>query len=440
MHECFTIQDWIEAWTERSPGDEDLAPLVPSDEDGSGVPSCDGREARFEVEPGVPNEVLSCPRCMAACDELDELLEKLEHFDPSVAAESFAKDLQHAHLAAIPLSEQATYIATEPRARTWAVCQRFLDEAASSWRQDPALAGARSSTAVLLAESLDERTYHPLWVADLKAKAHAYHGNSLRVLAHFDRADQELERAARWVRLGVGSGQREARVRTLLASLRIDQRRFDEAECLLGEVEAHYERTGQRIDLARTQLKRALVSSARGEPREAAEKCAQAFGNLDRDEDSRLAGLAGQNAVYYLLCAGETERARSLFSNLPASDERMVQLRRRWIEASLLRAEGRLGLAMEAFDEVRRTYADENLSYDVALVSLDQAAAALELGDHETLRELAHSARLLLREASAPTQAVSLLGSLATAIDQGRATQTVLAAIRMRLADARPAR
>jgi tetratricopeptide (TPR) repeat protein len=439
MHKCFTVRDWIHAWTTGESGEDPLATRLPGDEVGEGVAPCDiGCASALDAGPGVPDHVVSCPQCMAACDELDEILDALEHFDPAVAAESFETDAPYEALVALPVTAQASHIATDSSFRTWGLCQRFLSDAESLWWQDRALSHARARTGVLLAEALDEDTYHPRWVADLRAKAHAYLGNCLRILARFDEAERELDTAVSYLHEGVESGHREARVLSLQASLRIDQGRLDEAGHLLDRVEGHYEATGQRTELARTQLKRATILDTRGEYRPAAKECARAFGNLDPRAESRLSILACQSAVFYLLCTGEVGRARELFSRLASTDERMVLVQRRWIEADLLRAEGRLDLAMGAYDDARRRYADENLPYDVALVALDQAVAALEMGDHQTMQELAREADVLLHEANAPTEALAMLRGLAAAIDQGTVTRAVLAAIRKRVAGSRP--
>jgi len=238
----------------------------------------------------------------------------------------------------------------------------------------------------------------------------------------------------------VKGGQREARILSLQASLCIDQDRYEEAEALLIRVEALYEAREQRTEIARTQLKRATIFGIRKAYRLAAEECARAYGNLDPTQDSKLSALARQNAAFYLLCGGDVVQARALFSSLPPTDERMVLVQRRWIEADLLRAEGKLDLAMEAYDDTRRRYANENLPFDVALVSLDQAVAALEMGDHVRMDELAREASVLLGEANAPAEALAILRAVETALEEGTVSRSVLTALRRRLADARPRR
>lgn len=328
-------------------------------------------------------------------------------------------------------------MASEGRSRTWGLCQRFLSEAETRWRHDPALALSHAAIGVRIADALDEERHQARWVADLRAKAHAFLGNSYRILSRFSEAERELTLAEAYVRQGVGSGLRESRVTSLRASLLIDRGRRYEAEHLLTRIEHYYRTTGQRLEPARTRLKHAAILAFREQYRAAAEECARASANLDPQQDGRLTTLACQNATHYLVHAGEVGRARGLFASLPPTDERMVRLHR-WIEADLLRAERKLDLAMAAYDDVRRRYADEDHPYDVALVSLDQALTAYEMGDPERMLDLAQEAGVLLNEANAPTEALAVLRGLAAAFDQGTVTQTVLAAIRERVADARP--
>lgn len=444
MHRCYTVQDWIEAWTEEETRDHALGACLRcagGSVGGSADPTllCPSCRRVLDGVPGVPDDVVECPRCAAALEELAELLEGLEHFDPGVAAELPAAEALYRELTALPARERERVVTADARFRTWSLCQRFLESAESLWRHDPHRAHDLTVTGLLLAEALDEERYHPRWVADLRAKAHAYLGNTYRILARFDDAERELNLALRHLHQGVESGAREARVLSLQASLRIDQARHDEAEQVLERIAEYYETTGQRTELARTQLKRAGILETRGEYRAAAEECAQAFGNLDSRRQSRLSILACQNALFNLLQAGDVERARGLFSSLAPTDERMVLLQRRWIEAHLLRAEGRPELAAEAYADTRRGYAQEGLAYDVALVTLDQAMAAYEVGDYEAMRELAQEAGALLGEAGARHETLAVLRVLGAAIEQGTVTRSVLAAIRKRVADARPA-
>lgn len=439
MHRCYTVQDWIGAWTKQELLHHGLGQCLGcSDGDGGTSGLCPSCRAVLESLPGVPDEVVDCPRCMAAQEVLADSLDRVGHFDPAVAAEIAESDALYEELVALPPRQRTRAIVADARFQLWSLCQRFLSEGESLWRHDPRRAHALTETGVLITDTLDDERYHPRWVADLRAKAHAYLGNTYRILKRFSEAEWEIDSALRHLRRGIENGILEARVLSLQASLRIDQGRHDEAENLLARVADFYRAGGQRTELARTQLKRASILETRGEYRAAAEECAEAFGNLDPKRDSHLSILASQNAVFNLLHAGEVERARGLFSTLAPTDERMVLLQRRWIEAHLLHAEGRMESANLAYEDTRRGYAEEGLPYDVGLVALDQAVAAFEAGDFEMVRQLAQEAGALFDQAGARRETLAVLRVLRTAIDQGTVNRAVLTAIRKRVADTRP--
>lgn len=442
MHECFTVQDWVR---ERSDPDayDGLSRCSRCTGAGSDLASravavleCpDCRRALEAATP--PDERLGCPRCLATYETLLDMLEELEHFDPIVLAEAAASEAPFRALIALGPKEQVAAVAA-PEYRTWALCQRFVSDAQSLWRHEPRVAASRAEVGVAIAEGLDELEYHPAWVADLRAKAHAYLANCYRILARFPEADQEIAIAHERLLLGVGSGLWEARILSLEATLRMDQDRYDEAALLLDRVEAFYREHDDRGELARTHLKRSRIHGARDHQMEAARECERALAILDPQEHPALATLAAQNQVYHLLHAGEIERARALFTELAPTDERMVLVRRKWIEANLLRAEGKNAFAMQAYEEARRGFAAAELAYDVALVSLDQALTAYDMGDVDEMNRLAGAASLLLIEAGARREALTALQVLLSTIDRGVVNPGMFAAIHRRVAALRP--
>lgn len=439
MHRCYTLHDWIEAWTKRERLDHGLGDcLCCPDRSGGTSELCPSCRSLLDALPGVPEDVVECPRCMATLDELADCLERVGHFDPVVAAELPEVDGLYEELVALAPQQRTRAIISDARFQLWSLCQRFLGEGESLWRHDPHRAHALTETGVLLTDTLEDERYHPRWVADLRAKAHAYLGNTYRILNQLAEAEWELDTALRHLRQGAEHGLLEARVLSLQASLRIDQGRHDEAENLLARIAEFYRATNQPTELARTLLKRAGILRTRGEYRAAAEECAVAFRNLDPNRHPHLSVLASQNALLYLVEGGEIERARSLFSSLAPTDERMVLLQRRWIEANLLHAEGRLEAANIAYEDTRRGYAEEGLPYEVGLVALDQAVAAFEVDDLDTVRELAQEAGALFSQAGARGETLAVLRVLRTAIDRGTVNRAVLTAIRKRVADTRP--
>lgn len=442
MHECFTVQDWVRnradpdsyhslsTCSRCADAGSDLASRV------AAVSECPGcRRALDAATP--PDEYLGCPRCLETYEALLDMLEELEHFDPIVLAEAAASEAAFQTLVALEPKEQVAAVAA-PEHRTWALCQRFVSEAQALWRHEPRLAASRAEVGVAIAEGLDDLEYHPGWVADLRAKAHGYLANCYRILARFPEADREIEIAHEHLRRGVGSGLWQARILSLEATLRMDQDRYDEAALLLDRIEVFYREHDDRGELARTHLKRSRIHGSRDQQREAARECERALAILDAEEHPALTTLAAQNQVYHLLHAGEVERARELFTELAPTDERMVLVRRKWIEAGLLRAEGKHAFAMQAYEQARKGFAAAELAYDVALVSLDQALTAYDMGDVDEMNRLAGAASLLLIEAGARREALVALQVLLSTIDRGTVNPGMFAAIHRRVAALRP--
>ncbi|HSL82542.1 MAG TPA: hypothetical protein VLF66_07175, partial [Thermoanaerobaculia bacterium] len=207
---------------------------------------------------------------------------------------------------------------------------------------------------------------------------------------------------------------------------------------LLDTVAAYYQRAGESRELAKVQLQQALVMAGRGDYRRAAQECARAYANLDPRRDCSLSVLARQNAVDFLVLAGDPKRARSLFDSLPPAPGRSMALRRKWVEGNLLRAEGRHAAAMDVYAEARRGYREDGRHYYTALIALEQALAAFELGDTNEVAALAEDASVLLVKAAANHQALAVLQVLLAAIEQGTVDRALLVAAAQRVARFKP--
>ncbi|HSL83639.1 MAG TPA: hypothetical protein VLF66_12765, partial [Thermoanaerobaculia bacterium] len=338
----------------------------------------------------------------------------------------------------LEVPEQLVRVREDLRYRRWGLAQRLLGEAREAWSDDPELANDRATVAVAVAGLLDPAAYHPRWVADLRAKAHAYLANTHRILDDFAEAEREFLRAEHHLRRGAGSGRCQAQVFSLKASLLVDQQRFVEAGSLLERVEAYYRRAGEDRELARTRLQQAMVASGQGDFRGAADQCIDASSSLNPRQDRRLFVLARQNAVNLLTLAGDAEPARELFDALPPAPDRHLALRRQWVEGNLLRAEGELFPAMDAYEEARRAYREVGQHYLSALVALEQALTAFELGDAAEMAAMVDEASILLVKGAAKQEALAVVRVLMAAIERGLVDRALLVAVAERVAAFKP--
>lgn len=385
------------------------------------------------------DDSLDCPECRSNLEVVYQLLDETEHYEPVTVWELERAERSLEELAPLPLATQMKRVLAEPFYQQWGFVQRLLSDARAYWHRDPHRGLERSLLAVVAAEELDPESYGEEWIADLQAKAHAYVANAHRILGHIRESELEFDLAEECLGRGVGSGHAEARVLSLKASLLKDKQHNREALALLAEVERFYERVGERHEVGRIALLRAIVLETRGQPLEAAEECARAASLLDPARDPHLPLVARKNAVDCLVTAGEVSRARPLFDQLPKMSEPLDELRRRWVEANLLRAEGRYGDARQAYEEVRRAFADADLHYSAALAALDLALTAYQEGGrlHE-VSLMAEEATIQLTLAGAKPGAFAAQRLLLKAVEEGGVTLAVLERVRRRLEGLRP--
>ena len=393
--------------------------------------------ARIE---GFLADGLDCPECLAQLQALHDLLEVTEHYEPITVLELQRGDLFAEELEALPLEQQLIRVLSEHQFQQWGFAQKLLIDAQAAWHRDPEHAHDRALLAEAVAGTLDPESYGARWIADLEAKAHAYLGNAHRILGRFSLAEREFLLAEKYLRQGVRSGLMEARVFALKVSLLKDQHRHAEALALLDRVERYYVARRDDHEVGRLILKRAAVLELMGEPGDAAEECARASVLLDPQRDSLLPLLAQKNTVYCLVAAGDLERARALFDELPAMPEPMAEMQRRWVEGNLLRAEKHYGAAREVYETVRATCIERGLFYHAALASLDLAIAAFaENANHAEVRHMAEEAAVYLATAGAKAEAFQALHVLLSSLHKDALTLSVLEQVHRRLATLQPA-
>jgi len=446
MHRHWTYNDWLNAYD--SPDDQsssrsahhcleadalwpDVGPWI------AHATSCDRCKSTAADLQIIPDEVLDCPDCLEAAEFLWAILRDLEHFEPAVARELPRAEGFMAELASLSLNEQITRIRAEHRYQQWGFCQWLLFGSKHAWHSEPQRARDLSALAVAISEILDPEYYHPAWLADLQAKAHAYLANAERILADFSRAERHFLIAEQRLRQGVGC-RAEGTVLTLKVSLLIDQYRYTEALAVIERLERQHSTRQEWSAVGRLAMQRARVFRALGQPAAAAEESDRAANLFDPQVDALLIGLARQNAVACHLEAGDPEKARRLFDQLPVVDDRRGVARRRWIEGHLLRAEGQVNDAVDAYGETREVWSGLGLHYDAALVTMDMALAAYAAGDDQRVVTCAEEASVLLVRAAAKHEAFAVLTLLFRSIERQTVSRAVLEGIRERLATLQP--
>jgi tetratricopeptide (TPR) repeat protein len=342
----------------------------------------------------APHFLASCPTCRKMRQEIGHLLEESGHWNEAVAVDE-TRDAPGllALLGEEPHEERMRRVQEVEELHTWGVCQLLLKRSREEVFSDPSRAVETAHLAVRVAGHLVE-AYHPGWVLDLKARAYAYLGNALRVLGELKGADEALLRAEDCRQQGnTGNTRVEAEILSLKGSLRLDQRRLEEARTLVDRSLSLYREAQDEHGVAKAFLKKAKILRATGELEQSIEILNDAACAIDPQKEPRLFAYSRQILVSTLNRAGRNQEAERLLPEVQklyrASAEPLDWLRLRWTEGRIAQGLGRLTEAETAYREVQKGFLNFKKSYDVALVSLDLAALLAEQGRTAELKPLA---------------------------------------------------
>ena len=233
-----------------------------------------------------------------------------------------------------------------------------------------------------------------------------------------------------------------AEISSLEASLRIDQRRFADAEPLLERAAVAFEYAGDDTGSARVEIQRANLMQTLGRPDEV----------LALHE--RAAAALGARATPYLTVCTVTGRVNALCDlDRPAEARRLLRAHLDAFEAddephtaALLRClEGRVALGLGDLEAAEGYFAScrdgmllAGRAYDAALAALYLAETYLAGGRHRALRGLA--ARLLpeFRSRGVGRETLAVLQLFARAVATEELTAALLAELRRKLLGVEP--
>jgi tetratricopeptide (TPR) repeat protein len=268
----------------------------------------------------------------------------------------------------------------------------------------------------------------------LFAQALALMGNARRAQGHLREAARFMAAARMLMETcDVADPSITAELDCLEGRLRKDERRFAEAEQLLGRAIDRYRRTGDDLEMARTLVTLGTTYSAEGRPEEAAEILCKALSALDPEQHVELYLFAQYNLACSLHSAG---RHRQAWDRLIANQGLFAQhsgpclrQRMRWLEGRIAAALDDEATAEEAFLAVREDFTRRGFALDVAHVSLDLALLYLRQGRTAELKEIAREIVTLFEAQGVKREA--LAGALL--FRQGAETERLSAAVINRL-------
>jgi tetratricopeptide (TPR) repeat protein len=335
----------------------------------------------------------SCLVCRGLRDEIRRLQEESGHWSEVVAVlETRDAPALAMGLLECPQQERLRRAVEDESLHTWGLCQYLLNATQEAVFQDPARAVDMAHLAVRLSAHLSE-AYHPSSILDLRARAYAWLGNARRVLGELNAAQHAFVRAEECLKRNIDADLRvQAEVLGLKASLRLDQRRLDEAMDLVTRSLAFAEESQDQHGMIKALLNKAKIFQVRGDL-DLAIALLQENQELLEQSDSKLYANSRQSLLGFLTLAGRHEEGNQLLpqvrSLLAETGEPTDLLKLRWTEASIAQGLGHPEEAESLYREVQTAFLDLGKGYDAALVSLDLAALLSDQGRTADLKPLA---------------------------------------------------
>lgn len=323
------------------------------------------------------------------------------------------------------------------RFRSRMLAELLIEEARGRVRNEPAEAESFASLVPhVLAWTRGET--EPPWATILLARAAAHRANALRVRGELPAADEafaELHRALEQRPLGNPGSLGE--INAMEGTLRIDQRRWEEAEELLARAALSFRYANDEDGLARVTIQRAVLAMDRDRPADALALLETADRQDPQLSDPYLAvcrATAQVNALCDLERPAEARRCLERSHGAFAADEAPhTGVLLRILEGRIARALGEHATAEAHFQDVVEALWHLDRSYDAALAALDLAEVQLAQGQTQKPKRLAaHLVREFSRRKVEPVarEAVKLFRDAAVA---GELTDAVFAATRRQL-------
>jgi tetratricopeptide (TPR) repeat protein len=272
--------------------------------------------------------------------------------------------------------------------------------------------------------------YAPTEIADLQARAWGELANAHRRDDCFSAAEDALTQAALARPKGSGDLMVVARLLDVEASLRTDQRRFDEAGRLLDLVHKLYQEVGEIHLAGRARISRGISLYYDGRYPEAVATLRDAVGLLDPLRDPQLVTIAKQHFLFSLAANGDFAEAAELYLRSGLREafdgEPLNRLKVRWLEARLHAGLGKVRRAEKAFAEVHSGFLAAGVEHEGALVGLEYAGILFEQGRFDEVEDLAAEALETFELLNIGAEAVKAVRALHNAFVARRATQALV--------------
>ena len=223
--------------------------------------------------------------------------------------------------------------------------------------------------------------------------------NARRTLGDLSAAEELLARARRAWESGTGDPLDEAELLYFEASMLRGRRRFDEALRRIRKSARLYRELGDQHLEARSRMNEAHILSISGDPRGGRNLMARILPWFDADRDPKLAFVARHNLVWYTMECGDGDEALRMLSEFredyEGAGQRSTYARLHWLEGRISEQIGREAEVEAAYGRAIEEFAELELPYELATVSLDLAAFCARNGRATEVRQIAERTMVL---------------------------------------------
>jgi tetratricopeptide (TPR) repeat protein len=304
-------------------------------------------------------------------------------------------------------------VAADAAFHTWAVGEWLIEESQRASYVDFSRAEALADCAVAVAEKLSADLYGGALINDLRARAWACRGETLRRRSDLRGAQKSLETAESFAVQGTGDPLEKAFVLELKAALYRDRRRPAEAHGALDEAIAVYKRYGDLHLLGRAYAQKGRVYGTSGDLNRAISWLRKGLGLLD-PACERYVDLATRHSLMvYLQEIGRPREARFLLKASRAEFQRygspLLLFRLRWLEGKIYEALSFRQEAERALREARSGFIALEVGFSAAAVSLDLASLCAAQGRIPEVRRLAEEVLAIFQSRGLECEAIAAL-------------------------------
>jgi tetratricopeptide (TPR) repeat protein len=326
------------------------------------------------------------------------------------------------YLRALPAWARRVLVEGAREYQSWSLCEHLCAESERAAADDAARALELASLALRVAELVPGPE---AWRSRLQGYAWAHLGNARRVAGDLSAADEAFKHARRFREAGAPGDPKvlsEGRLLDLEASLRREQRRWEEAVSLHDRALAK----APAADHGSILLNKAFTLQQKGDFERAIETLLTVGPLIDGSREPRLSCVLRFNLAANLSQLGRHEEAEELLPEVRrlamGLGNGLDLVRLRWLEGRCAAGLGRTEEALVALSQVREDFTSRGIAYDAALATLELAVLYLEQGRTGEVRRLARQMTPIFKAQGVHREALAVLKLFCEAADKDAAS------------------